>query len=236
MTEPIEPDLIALATPYALHAMSESEVADIDRLVAAAPAEVAQAFAEEVRAIRETMAVMSAATAVEPPQQLRDRVLAEVSGAPVVARCGRETKALADGGAGRRGRRGDRARRASRSGRRCGRAPSTAEQVFAAPDVQTVSGEIPTGGTATVVFSREKNAGVLVMNDVAPPEAGHGVPDVADRRQGPAFGGDDGRQGRRAVDHRGAWRPRRLPNAGLHRRTRQRIVAADHADHSPSCR
>jgi anti-sigma-K factor RskA len=50
--------------------------------------------------------------------------------------------------------------------------PSTAEQVFAAPDVRTVSGEIPTGGTATVVFSREKNAGVLVMNNVAPPQPG----------------------------------------------------------------
>ena len=49
-------------------------------------------------------------------------------------------------------------------------APSTAEQVFAAPDVRTVSGEIPTGGTATVVFSREQNAGVLVMNNVAPPQ------------------------------------------------------------------
>ncbi|MDT7765795.1 MAG: hypothetical protein QOC63_5215, partial [Mycobacterium sp.] len=51
-------------------------------------------------------------------------------------------------------------------------APSTAEQVFAAPDVRTVSGQIPTGGTATVVFSREKNAGVLVMNNVAPPRQG----------------------------------------------------------------
>ncbi len=51
-------------------------------------------------------------------------------------------------------------------------APSMAEQVLAAPDVQTVSGGIPSGGTATVVFSREKNAGVLVMNDVAPPAAG----------------------------------------------------------------
>ena len=78
MTEPIDPDLIALATPYALHAMSEAELADIERRVAAAPPEVAQAFADEVRAVRETMAVMSAATAVEPPQQLRDRVLAEV--------------------------------------------------------------------------------------------------------------------------------------------------------------
>ena len=49
---------------------------------------------------------------------------------------------------------------------------STAEQVFAAPDVRTISGDIPGGGTATVVFSREKNAGVLVMNNVAPPKTG----------------------------------------------------------------
>ena len=51
-------------------------------------------------------------------------------------------------------------------------APSTAAQVFAAPDVRTVSGDIPGGGTATVVFSREKHAGVLVMNNVSPPKPG----------------------------------------------------------------
>jgi anti-sigma-K factor RskA len=170
MTEPIEPDLIALATPYALDAMSESEVADVDRLVAAAPSEVAQAFTEEVRAIRETMAVMSAATAVEPPQQLRDRVLAEVSGDPVRELKPRikrwQTAALAAAAALVIG------LGAFAVGQALRPAPSMAEQVFAAPDVQTVSGEIPTGGTATVVFSREKNAGVLVMNDVAPPQAG----------------------------------------------------------------
>ena len=51
-------------------------------------------------------------------------------------------------------------------------APTTAEQVFAAPDVRTISGEIPGGGTATVVFSRERNSGVLVMNNVPPPQPG----------------------------------------------------------------
>jgi anti-sigma-K factor RskA len=170
VTEPIEPDLIALATPYALDAMSESELADVDRLVAAAPAEVAQAFTEEVRAIRETMAVMSAATAVEPPQQLRDRVLAEVGGDPVRELKPRikrwQTAALAAAAALVIG------LGAFAVGQALRPAPSMAEQVFAAPDVQTVSGQIPTGGTATVVFSREKNAGVLVMNDVAPPQAG----------------------------------------------------------------
>jgi anti-sigma-K factor RskA len=172
MTEPNDPDLLALATPYALHAMSESERADIDRRVAAAPAHVAQAFADEVRAIRETMAVVSAATAVEPPQQLRDRVLAEVSADPVRQLRPRarrwQTAALAAAavlvvGLGALG---------VGLALRPAPAPSTAEQVLAAPDVRAVTGEIPTGGTATVVFSREKNAGVLVMNNVAPPAPG----------------------------------------------------------------
>jgi anti-sigma-K factor RskA len=51
-------------------------------------------------------------------------------------------------------------------------APTTAEQVFAAPDVRTASEAIPNGGTATFVYSRERHAGVLVMNNVAPPVAG----------------------------------------------------------------
>jgi anti-sigma-K factor RskA len=49
---------------------------------------------------------------------------------------------------------------------------STAQEVFGAPDVRTISGEIPGGGTATLVFSRDRDAGVLVMNNVAPPSAG----------------------------------------------------------------
>ena len=44
--------------------------------------------------------------------------------------------------------------------------------MFSASDVHTVSGAIPAGGTATVVFSRDRNAGVLVMNDVPPPSPG----------------------------------------------------------------
>src|SRR6476660_5487106 len=83
MTEPNDVDLIALATPYALHAVPDAELADIERRVAAAPPDVAAAFAEEVRAVRETMAVVSAATAVEPPDHLRARLLTEVSGDPV---------------------------------------------------------------------------------------------------------------------------------------------------------
>ena len=55
-----------------------AERADIDRQVAAAPSAVAAAFDDEVRAVRETMAVVSAATAAEPPAQLRAAILAAV--------------------------------------------------------------------------------------------------------------------------------------------------------------
>ena len=172
MTEPTDPDLIALATPYALHAVPESELADIERQIAAAPVAVAQAFADEVRAVRETMAVVSAATAVEPPEALRDRLLTEVSTAPVVELRRKakpwRTTILAAAAALLIGLGGLGVGLALRPAP----SPSTAEQVFAAPDVRTVSGQIPTGGTATVVFSREKNAGVLVMNNVAPPAPG----------------------------------------------------------------
>lgn len=180
MTEPMNTDLVALAAPYALHAMPESERADVERRIAAAPPAVAQAFADEVRLVRETMAVLSAATAVEPPHGLRDRVLAEIEGAEAGAtheapvtevrpRANRWQKMVLSAaavlavGAGALGV-GMAMRPAS--------TPSTVEEVFAAPDVRTVSGDIPGGGTATVVFSREKDAGVLVMNNVSPPQAG----------------------------------------------------------------
>lgn len=173
MTDPHNPDLMALATPYALDALTDAERADVDRQLSEAPADLAAAFADEVRAVHETMAVMSAGTAVEPPAVLRDRLLATVHQDPVrqlpSKRATRwRTTILAAAavlaiGLGALG-----------VGIAMQPAPttSTAEQVFAAPDVRTVSGEIPGGGTATLVFSHEKDAGVLVMNNVPPPEPG----------------------------------------------------------------
>lgn len=166
MTGPSDFELLELAAPYALHAVSDAERAEIERRVAVTPA-LARAFRDEVRAVRETMAAVSAATAVEPPAGLRDRLMAAVESQPrrhfswritilaaaaaLVIGLGAVSVALA---------------------LRPAPTPSIAAQVFAAPDVRTVSGAIPTGGTATVVYSHEKNAGVLVMNNVAPPSAG----------------------------------------------------------------
>jgi anti-sigma-K factor RskA len=172
MTEPQYEDLIELATPYALHAVSDAEVDDIEQLLADAPPELAHAFADEVRAVRETMALLSTATAIEPPDRLRERLLAGVQGDNVVQMPSKRqqwrTVLVAAAAAVVLGVAGVGTVMALRPEA----TQSTAEQVFAAPDVRTISGDIPTGGTATVVFSREKDAGVLVMNNVDPPAPG----------------------------------------------------------------
>jgi len=178
MTEPNNTELLDLATPYALHAVSTDERDEIERRLITVPPEVADAFTDEVRWVQETMAVLSAGTATEPPAHLRDSVLAMVADAPV--------RSL--GSARRRPAGESRWRTALLAAAavsvvglgalgvglalRPSVTPTTADQVFAAPDVQTVSGPIPGGGTATVVFSKERDAGVLVMNDVPPPKPG----------------------------------------------------------------
>lgn len=174
-----EDDLLSLATVYALHALTDAEAADIDRRLSDAPADIAEAFLAEVRTVRETMAVIASATAVEPPAQLRADLLRQIVDDPVRTLPARTAPTQP------RSRRWSAAALAGVAAvviglaavgvgiaLRPAQSPSTAEQIFAAPDVRTVSGEIPGGGTATVVFSREKNAGVLVMNNVTPPEPG----------------------------------------------------------------
>ncbi|MFS0897176.1 anti-sigma factor domain-containing protein [Mycolicibacterium litorale] len=176
MTEPTNSDLLDLATPYALHAVPTDERDDIEQWLTTAPPEVAHAFTDEVRSVRETMAALSAATATEPPARLRDDLLAAVAADPVRELPRRQraggsrwrtavlaAAAVAVVGLGALG---------VGLALRPAATPTTADQVFAAPDVQTVSGPIPGGGTATVVFSKERDAGVLVMNDVPPPKPG----------------------------------------------------------------
>lgn len=166
MTEPNEFELLELATPYALDAVSGEERAEIERRVAEAPRSVAAAFEDEVRAVRETMAVVAATTAVEPPERLRAATLAAIPASDerryrwrtaVLAAAAAVVVGAAAFGVGILMRPNP---------------PSTiAEQVFAARDVRTVSGPLG-NGTATVVFSHDRNAGVLVMNNVPPPKPG----------------------------------------------------------------
>lgn len=185
-TQEYDGDLLDLAVPYALHAVSDSERAEIEGRLAAAGLTVADDFYDEVRAVRETMAIVAAADAEEPPAALRERLLAAVADDGPTATV-RTLPTRPGAGPARDQRRWRTALVSAAAALAVGltavgvglslrpAAPppqSTAQQVFAAPDVHTVSGAIPAGGTATVVFSRDRNAGVLVMNDVPPPSPG----------------------------------------------------------------
>jgi len=164
-------ELLDLAVPYALHALSDDERNALESRVTAAGLAAANAFYDEVRAVRETMALVAAADAEEPPADLRGHLLQAVTGDNVrtlrparrrtvwMSAAAAVAVGLVAGGTGV-------FLRPS--------APelSTTDQVFAASDVHTISGAIPAGGTATVVFSRNSNAGVLLMNDVPPPSPG----------------------------------------------------------------
>jgi anti-sigma-K factor RskA len=166
MTEPTEFELLELATPYALNAMPDTERAAIDRQVAAAPSAVAEAFRDEVRAVRERLSWVASKPAPAPPARLRTAVLAAAQPdttrqyrwrVAVLAAAAAIVVGLAAFGAG--------------VALRPPPTPTMAEQIMAARDVRTVSGQLA-GGTATVVFSRDMNAGVLVMNNVPPPTQG----------------------------------------------------------------
>ncbi|CAN5780116.1 anti-sigma-K factor RskA [soil metagenome] len=172
---PIDNDLIDLATPYALYAVDDDERDEIEARLANARPFTADTFFDEVRAVREAMASVSAATAMEPPAELRDRLLEAIAADNVrtlpkrSADRGRRNGLLAVAaalliGLGAVG--------IGIAVRPTAPTTSTAQEIFSAPDVRTISGAIPTGGTATLVFSHDRDAGVLVMNNVPPPTEG----------------------------------------------------------------
>ena len=166
MSEPAEFELLELAVPYALDAVTDAERADIERQLAAAPGPVAEAFRIQVAEARETLGTLADATAVPPPAALRDAVLhgnrsqisehrwrnAVLAAAAVLAVGG---SAFAAGWL-----------------LRPSPAPPVAEQVMTAPDVRSVSTSLRSGGTATVVYSRERGDGMVVFDGVAPPPPG----------------------------------------------------------------
>ena len=181
MTDTYDDDLLELAVPYALHALPEDQRDDLESRLANAGLPLADAFYDEVRAVRETMAVVAAADAQQPSPDLRRELLSAIDDDNVVALRAAPSSGDSARGSSRRRMSALAAAAAVAIGLtavgvgltvRPPAPQSTAQQVFAASDVHTVSGAIPAGGTATVVFSRDRNAGVLVMNDVPPPSPG----------------------------------------------------------------
>lgn len=176
-----ERDLLDLAYPFAVDAVSEAERAEInDRLRASAPP-TAEAFARIVADTRETLALVGGSDALAPPHELRDRIMSAVDSGPVES----DTDDVARRRALRR-RRLTRALVAAAAvvvvgvgvavgvGQFSDRAPTvpTVDQVIASPDVHTFTADVA-GGTITLSSSAEENAVVVSMTDVAPPPSGH---------------------------------------------------------------
>jgi anti-sigma-K factor RskA len=163
----IEIELLELAAPYALDAVTLTDRANIETRLAAAPEPITHAFHCEVRTVREALATISSTTATEPLAALRARVLSAVL-KPSHHRLGWRSTLLAAAaavaiGLGSVG--------IGLSMRHLP-APSETEQVLTAPDVRTSTVPISAGGTATIVYSRQHHAGVLVMNNLTPPAPG----------------------------------------------------------------
>src|SRR5690242_1391868 len=140
MSTPSEFDLLDLAVPYALDAVTETERASIEQRLDKAPRVIAEAFRAQVGEARATMAALSA---VPPPATLRDRVLG--TGEPERRRESRWHKTVLAAaaalvvGAGAFG--------AGWALRPAPAAP-VAERVLTAPDVRAASTTLRTGGTA----------------------------------------------------------------------------------------
>ncbi|MFD4406854.1 anti-sigma factor domain-containing protein [Nocardia sp. NPDC058499] len=75
-------DLMDLAFPYALDAVSAAETADIEQRLRAADQETVRAFDSVVRDVREAMSALSVLDAQEPPAQVEARILAALAARP----------------------------------------------------------------------------------------------------------------------------------------------------------
>lgn len=75
-------DLVDLAFPYALDAVSAAESADIEQRLRAADRETARAFDSVVRDVREAMGALSVLDAQDPPARVEARILAALGSRP----------------------------------------------------------------------------------------------------------------------------------------------------------
>ncbi|MFZ2177339.1 MAG: anti-sigma factor [Rhodococcus sp. (in: high G+C Gram-positive bacteria)] len=177
-------DVLDLAPAYALDAVDEAERREIDTALRTSPPHIRREFDTTVRDVAETMAAHSASTAAEPP----DYLLGHILGALPPARgadAGVSPPASLDQARARRRTRMFAAVSAAAAAvvivvggvtvaSRIGDTPGepVPAQIMAAEDVRTSVAPIEGGGSATVVYSKAVNAGVLVMNDVTPPSPG----------------------------------------------------------------
>ncbi|WP_280242664.1 anti-sigma factor [Nocardia abscessus] len=181
-TEPCRADLLDLAYPYAMDAVAEIERRRIDNRLAGADSGTAAAFAAAVHGIRETLAALSAAEAVEPPPTLESKILRAIDDScPPTRRRGRDLRQIV------------RRRRLVRMavaaavviGAGAGTVvvaerisgshatPITAERILGQPDSRTRVVELPVGGTLRVSASNRLAAAAVIFDAVPAPPPGH---------------------------------------------------------------
>ncbi|MGV9798315.1 anti-sigma factor [Mycobacterium sp. NPDC003449] len=175
-----ERELLDLAYPYALGAVSEVERDDIGERLRTAAASTADVFARIVTDTQETMALVTAGDTLVPPSRVREFLLNAIQAQP--------EPVASDDLAHHRARRRQRISRAAlaaaaavvigvasvvvvRSFDRPPAVPSVA-QVLDSPDTRTTTTEVA-GGTITLSASAQANAVVVAMSDVPPPPQGH---------------------------------------------------------------
>ncbi|WP_182357994.1 anti-sigma factor [Tomitella gaofuii] len=186
-------ELLGLAAAYALDAVDDAERRAIDSAMDVAHQGVRDEFLRRVRDHREALADYAHTTEQHPPADLFGGIMARIDADAEADRSAKAGPAQAGPGAlpapaSLDERRLRRRRRWARGlggaaaaailvaggvviGDRIGgtEGPPPAAQVFAASDVRTGAVDVG-GGTATVVYSRDANAAVLLMDGVAPPQ------------------------------------------------------------------
>ncbi|MFE3289170.1 anti-sigma factor domain-containing protein [Rhodococcus sp. NPDC059234] len=174
-----EQELLDLAYPYALAAVSEAERSEIAGRLDRASPDTGRRFGRIVADVQETMALVGDQDALAPPPELRERVLLAVEALD---------QQPSDELARRRGQRRRRIRRAvlavaagvvivvgaAVAIRQFEPSPSTptVAEVLASPDTRTTTTDVA-GGTVTLSVSEQSNALVVSMADVPTPPEGH---------------------------------------------------------------
>jgi len=175
-------DLLDLAYPYALDAVSETERREIVGRLGSADSATVHAFRRIVADTHETMSRVGYRDTLAPPRRLRVNVLAAVDDG--------DSKDTGDELAGRRAQRSrftlPRVLLAAAAavlivfgiavatGQFTDHTPSapSVAQVMSSPDRRTVVADVA-GGTITVAASAQSNALVVSMTNIPPPPPGH---------------------------------------------------------------
>ncbi len=171
---------IDLAHAYALGNLDEMDQREVDALLASSDDRRTE-FDTTVRQTLETLALLSSATSVQPPAELRARLLANIAAEKPV----QEPTSLASHRLRSDRSRSDRWRFAVGSAAAAvlvliagvfigqqlqdTEQPSTVDAVLAATDARAATTPLESGGTATVVYSRHADAAFVVMNDAPKP-------------------------------------------------------------------